>query len=70
MQNEKVYASKGCDNIVVQVGNGDKVGKKRKIFVICCYIHGCQINLLNTTNCLDLYTLANTYVSGGHNNCH
>ncbi len=69
MQNETVYASKGCDNIVVQVGNGDKVGKKRKIFVICCNIHGCQINLQNTTNCLDLYTVANTYVSG-HNNCH
>ncbi len=69
MQNDKVYASKGCDNIVVQVGNGDKVVKKRKKIVICCNIHGCQINLLNTTNCLDLYTVANIYVSGHYKEC-
>ncbi len=63
MQNDKVYASKGCDNIVVQVGNGDKVGKKRKnICNLLQYPWMSDKPTKNTTNCLDLYTVAKTYM--------
>ncbi len=30
VQNEKLYASKGWDNVVIQVANGDKVERKKK----------------------------------------
>ncbi len=39
MQNKKLYASRGWDNVVVQVANGDKVERKKKYLQFVSIFH-------------------------------
>ncbi len=39
MQNKKLYASRGQDNVVVQVANGDKVKRKNKYLQFVSIFH-------------------------------